>query len=747
MASPLMPGAVPPTELPLVATPAPKFDEIGEQILKAARGKGFWGGLWEGLLEIVTEVASRVMTIALGGMSYVAAFIARTIMRAEAKSDPAFQRLAEAGIEDLFGVKVDMSSVRGPGGRESRTAAASAIGRGVLEGLFGQFTGGRAGVTEPSSEGAEKFLSTVTQLALEGWLEGWMFEALSLGQMEKFADLDDAMAAILGLGRLSRRVMGPPCDVFITQPFTWKLNQTYRPNLLGSAELIRQFLRGRCTRERLFREMAMAGFKDDDIECLLATHQKFLSDSDIDYLVSRGIWTQEQGIQHLRDSGWSETLAKATLELEADKREDAWRRRVADVACDAFARGDIEEPQARASLETLFLPEREKFWMLKLAGAQRVFRSTGLSMSDVEAAVKRSILTIADFRGYCLRQGYSLADTQTLELLLLTDIKESTLAIAARAAAAAEKAAAAQAKLAEQAARRAEIDAELRVREVSLGQFEAMVRAGLRTIEQYREFLRTQKYAAEDVTALSELLGAQIDEHRQELARREELRAEARKKRVSLSDLERAVKRGLMSVDEYRSQLAVLGFGDEDRNLLARLLQGELDDAAEALERRAAAAAALAVRAISLEDLERAVRLGLRSMDTYRARLVAEGFSREDAELLARMLQGAIDEDDAARKRRAEIEAALKKRKVSLAIVEQAVRAGVTSMAAYRTLLVREGYNETDVALLESLLQFEIETAAAAAEKRAQTEARLAERRISLADVERAVKLGLLTLA
>ena len=746
MASPFLPGAVPPTELPLVATPAPKFDEVGAQLTKGLRAKGFWAGLWEGLLDVVQEIASRVFILAMGGMSYAAAYIARTILKAEAKSDPAFQRLAEVAIEDLFGVKVDMSVASGPGGRGARTAAANAIGHGVLEGLFGQFTGSRAGVTEPSAEGAEKFLSVTTQLALEGWLEGWMFEALSLGAMEKFADLDDIMAQILGLGRLSRRVMGPPCDVFITQPFTWKLNQTYRPNLLGSAELIRQFLRGRCTRERLFKEMAMAGFKDDDIEALLVTHQKFLADADLAYLTQHEVWTDEEAVQHLRDSGYSETLAKATLALEWDKKIDVYRRQMADVFCDAYVRRDIEEDQLRTALSGLELPESDQLWMRRVAGIKREFRTKDLSMSDVEAAVKRNILTIADFRAYCLKQGYSLADSMTLELLLLSEVKDKAEADKAKEDAAKAKAALAAAKAAEQAARRAQIEAEQKARGVSLGQFEAMVRAGLRTIEQYREFLRGLKYAAEDVTALSELLAGQIDQRRQELEQREKLRAAAAKKRVSLSDLERAVKRGLMSVDEYRSQLAVLGFGDEDRNLLAQLLQGELDDAAEALRRREAAAAALAVRKVSLEDLERAVRLGLRSMDAYRARLVAEGFSSEDAELLARLLQSVVDADDAARKRRAEIEAALKKRKVSLSEMEQAVRAGVASMAAYRTLLAREGYSEEDAALLEGLLEFEIDAAAAAAKKRAETEARLAERRISLADVQRAVKLGILTL-
>jgi hypothetical protein len=249
------------------------------------------------------------------------------------------------------------------------------------------------------------------------------------------------------------------------------------------------------------------------------------------------------------------------------------------------------------------------------------------------------------------------------------------------------------------------------------------------------------------VADLAELLDGQIDDARAAAERREQLEAEARQRKLSIRDLERAVRLQLMSVDEYRSQLAQAGFSDEDRNLLAGVLQRELALTRENEERKAEAARRLAERKVSLEDLERAVRLGKRTVDSYRARLTAEGFGAEDSDLLADLLRADMKADQEARDRRAEIDARLKRKKVSLADIERAVRAGVSKMSEYRALLVREGYTDQDAELLVRLLQLQLDADREAAETRRKAEARLAEQRISLGDVERAVKLGVLDMA
>jgi len=741
------PGAIPPDDLPDVTTPAPDFLTAGKGLAKGAEEGGFWKGLGDVLGDVFNKVIASAIAILMFNMIRIVGFFAKRMVQGQEVYRAELAELGASSLSHLLGTPVAPPAMASRTARDSRTAISKEMGAKVMEALMGSASTATGGTLTPSSEAAERYVYLMTHMAVEGWMESWLADSMSFHLLERVGDLKDVLERVLGLGRMTRRVLAPVLSTLVETPFQWKLNQIYRPAMLSFSEAIRQYLRGRYTRERLFREGALAGLKDEDIEAVLTTHQKFLGDSDVRLLLDRKVWTEEQGIQHLRDAGWSEALAKTTLQLEEERRVDVYRRKTVDAAVDAFEKRDIEEPQLREMLQTVFLPEWEDFWIRKVAGARRVMNVRHLTTSEVEQAVKRGILSLNDFRAHCERVGYLPADVRTLELLLMTEIADKQAAEKAKAELAAARAQERAAKAQEQAARRAEIEAELAVREVSLAQMEAMVRRGLRSIEQYREFLTALKYAPADVSGLAELLEGQIDDARAAAERRAELEAEARKRKISLSDLERAVKLRLMSVDEYRSQLAAAGFGDEDRQLLAMMLQRELDLAAENEARKAEAAARLAERHISLEDLERAVRLGRRTVDQYRARLAQEGFRAEDADLLADLLRADIKADQEARDRRAEIEARLKRKKISLSDMEQAVRAGVRTMSDYRNVLLREGYSDEDTELLARLLQLRVDADTQAKATHQEAEAKLAERRISLSDVERAVKLGVMDLA
>jgi len=746
--------------LPLVSTPGTPPTEKPKAPFSEADADAFFGRQWRGLMEwfkspewlkwlwgCVEYIFTRLVALVFGLASVMGAKLAEGIAKAEDLSQPAFEQLTRAAIKDLLGVEVQIGGVGKPGERGHHAHVARDMGDAVIKSLFGEVTGASAQTLGPSDANARRFLTAMLQLAFEGWLEGWVAEALSVGQLETFADLDDTLVNALGLGRLSRRVLAPPMSILIEQPFTWLLNRTYRPTLLGSGEAIRQHLRGRYTRERLFSELALAGYKDEDIEALIATHQRFFSVPELVFLNEMENWTDQECVQHLRDQGYSEEMAKAAMALARAEKIDGYKRQAAGIAGAAYEERDIDEGQFRRVLDSLDLPTYEREWIFRTWGLRREFNIKHLSMSDLSDAVKRGILTIADFRREVLTMGYSLADAQTLELMLLEDIRTAEEAKAAKERAAREREEARRRRQQELEDRRREAEARAAERGISLAQEEALVLRGLRTLDQYGDWLRAEGYAAQAVSDLVELLGDRIEEARTAAERKEELAAAAARKKLSLAELERAVKLQLMSVDEYRSQLAAIGFSDEDRQLLATMLQKELDQAAAAAQAKAAAQQALAVQHIALADLELAVRRGLRSVDQYHAELLARGFAEGDADLLADLLRQDLAADQAARDRQAEIAAALKKRKISLAELQAAVRAGIATMAEYRATLAREGYSDTDIDLLVRLLRLQIDADRQAAEKRKQAETRLAEAHISLSDLERAVKLGVTEIA
>jgi len=744
--APVEPGA-PPPDLPIVEIEAPRFAEAAKQATAGAVEGGVWDAFWSscwkfalgGLGKIVGWLFSIWTSIALKG--------AQIIDQAETANAPEFQRLVNAGISDLFNVDVGVDPQRGAAGRGSRRQAAKTIGEAMLTGLFGSFSGAGAQQLTPGSRGAEEYLTVVGQLAIEGWLAGFTAEMLSLGAIETYGELDDIVAEVLGLGRLTRRVLGPPVSILVETPFEWLLNKTYRPKLLSSSQCARQFARGRWTREQVDEELARQGFSKERIDALLAVDSKYLTDTDLDYLISRGTWTREQAVKHLQEQGWTAELAGTLLAIAEDRRLDSYRRQYASVAGDSFSRGEIDEMQYRRILETSGLPTREQEMNRLVDGLRRELRVKELSLGQVEDAVKRKILTVQDFRVNVLAMGYSFEDAQTLELTLLTEISEAEAAATERARIEEERAEEKAARLAEAEKRRQEAEARLAVRGLSLAQFERLVRGGLRTIEDYRGFLALEKFTLADQQALAELLSDEIDERAADEERRAELAGQAEVRRVSLADLEDAVKRGLRTIAQYRQSLAELGFAEGDRDLLARLLQADIDDAAAKAEQKRLAEEAAAGRGVNLAKIELAARRGLRTVADYRASLAAQGFAAADVDLLASLLELQIADDDAARLKREEAAATLAPRLISLSDVEAAVRAGIRTLGDYRATLAVQGFTAADQDTLARLLEYEIEQDRLAQQVHDQAEAELAPRRISLSALERAVQLGVVPIS
>jgi hypothetical protein len=143
------------------------------------------------------------------------------------------------------------------------------------------------------------------------------------------------------------------------------------------------------------------------------------------------------------------------------------------------------------------------------------------------------------------------------------------------------------------------------------------------------------------------------------------------------------------------------------------LLTAELAQIRAAEKKRAEAEKAAAKRQISLSDLERAVRLGVRTVVEYQGVLQALGYSAQDQQTLVALLQLQLRQDQAARAKRQEVETAVAARGLSLSQWERAVLEGIRSLAEYQAWLREQGYGEEDAATLVALLQLELAARAA----------------------------------
>lgn len=724
--------------------PAP-FKELADDLSLRLFSIGNLGRLGKTLTNTIGDAFEVVIAFLLKSAGAIGVFIATELADAEDRAEPAFGKLAATAVKDLFGVDVSEGAMTGRGNRGGRKQAADAIGGAVLRAITGTAGGGAAGQLQPGTKAAEDYLSFVVQMGLEGWLEGWIVEALSLGQLERFGDLDDIMAQSLGLGRITARIVRPMLNTLVVTPMQWQIDKTYRPQLLSAAAAVRQYHRGRYTREQLVEELARQGWSDGRIDALVNESTKFLGEADVEHLVFVSSLAFDVGVEKLKSIGYSDETARAALQVAGDKRLAAVYLRIARAAVDAYVNRDIERGDLDALLRANVNYEPERAALIEEAEFGRQFTRKRLSLSDMENAVKRGIRDARDYRNLARDLGYEEEDVLTLELLLQAEMQGQREAAAAKRAA--EEAAAREkaAKAAEAAKRKTELELARSRTLPSLAQVERAVVRGILPIDRYAAQLRAEKYVEADIAFLVELVAQAREQFLDDEERRDEAERRAAQQELAIGTLERAVERGILAIEEYAEQLRSRNFDGDQVRILTSLLQARLDDLAADRARRAALEREASTRGIALADLVRAVRRGIRTIADYETALEAAGFAASDVATLVALLRDELARDAEARAEKDRAQAAAAARGVSLETIARAVKLGVRDRDDYAAALLEAKLAPEAQLVLLDLLDAEIASAARARELRAGAVGVDQAKVLPLSQVEAAVKAGVRT--
>jgi len=560
--------------------------------------------------------------------------------------------------------------------------------------------------------------------------------------------LTPIMADVLGLGRLSRRVLAPPLKILVEDPYTWKLNLQYRPTLLAHDQAIRQYLRGvpGWDRAKLDDHLGRQGFNAAAIDALINLDTKRLADSDVDYLVSRGHWSQAQGVQAYRDVGYDEATANILLALALDKRLDAHNQELLNAQIDAFMNGEIDAAALHDAFLGSTMPDGEKAVAEAVAVAKRQLNVTHLTLAQVETLIQAHIMNLDDLRVWMTRANYPEDEQTLLELWLFGKIESADQAAAAKLQ---KQTDAAAAKLAKQQAaeqKAADEAAKAQVRGVSLSAFQQLVKTGLRTFDDYKAFLSALGLKAPAIQDLLDLLHSQITAQQTLDQKHAALDAAAAVKHLPLSQTEAAVVAGVLSIGELQKFMAASGYAAEDINIVTAFVQAKLDAAAAAASTKQQATAALAAKGLSLADLERAVKLGVMPIDQYQSALAAAGFTPESIAILAASLQAELTTTQQTAQQAGDVSAALATKGVSLAQEQLLVKNGLATLDQYQAFLTGQGYAADDAAALRSLLDLQIQQLKAAAAAHELATQKAAQQNISLAKEEEAVIAGIRTM-
>lgn len=230
-------------------------------------------------------------------------------------------------------------------------------------------------------------------------------------------------------------------------------------------------------------------------------------------------------------------------------------------------------------------------------------------------------------------------------------------------------------------------------------------------------------------------------------ARRDAIAGEHAHWTGTLGEAERLVVRQVMPTNQYRQILIDHNLSAGDADALVTVAVQDRDARTAAGAKRAAAAAKNPTPALSLSTLERATIMGALSVDQLRAELTTRNYDVVDAGIIVDLVNDAIAARQAALARTAAAAATLASKSINLAQVQKAVVDGVQSLAQYAAFLTAQKFDATSIATLVADMQVQLNNRALANERHAAAVAKLEASHLSLAEEEKAVVKGILTLA
>jgi len=451
-----------------------------------------------------------------------------------------------------------------------------------------------------------------------------------------------------------------------------------------------------------------------------------------------------QVVARAQDLGYDAETAKALVEIAQTEDRDRYMAPIVSEAVTAYINHDLDEATAIQTIRGAASSQHAADMIFLAAKARRGLRVRRLTSAQVASLVEDGILIFRDYRDALERDGYPPEDISALELGLRHRIDQAAELAALRAEQAAER----ERDRAEAAAKRDARERELAERRArtfpTIAEYRRAYVRGYIERENYIAALTREKFAPDDQAFLVADADAERTEYLRDVAAAEAAAARDTGADVPIAGIERAVERGILTIAQYRDELARRDFDAGEVNLLARLLEQRIADQRDAETRRAAAADRAQRAAIPLSDFERAVRLGVRTLDDYAAYLASIDTPEVSRALILDLLRAQLAADDAARQRRDDAAARAAVKGISLEQRARAVVRGLRPLEYYAAALVEAGVPVDDQQTLIDLVAADAADAAAARDRRNQIEQSLDDPTLTLAQVERAVRLGVL---
>jgi hypothetical protein len=446
-----------PPEIPAVTTPDLK--STAQLAASGLSSAGFWNDAWLGLWAGLVEALKIVLTILAGAFDDVAALLTSFFTAAQGQDTPGFNNLVAAVLSDTLGVEVSAADLQQAQFESGRVGAMRAVGGDLFNTLANEFISGTASADagggigglpgvpgtpltpEQGVEAAKAFIGFALSFAVRQGNVAFLSSALPWEWLGGIREYGEMMAKNLGLGRLVRRALQPYIQTLISTPLQEALNRQYRPHVLDAKQIAGAFIRGEIDRSTYSDLLTGLGYKDRDIELLIADTYTRLNQGELLLLNETGAISDNDllaGVQKLGFNSSDIPLLIQARQLEQTQKLDV---AYAEMLADDLAEGRIDQGTYTSILSTLKIPPMVRDAATRNAAHRTERRHKHLSLGFLKRAYMNAVITIDEYLAGAAALGYAQDEIDLLEQELLVEQKNAADKVKAKAAAAAAKAA------------------------------------------------------------------------------------------------------------------------------------------------------------------------------------------------------------------------------------------------------------------------------------------------------------------
>src|SRR5215469_1990 len=163
----------------------PNYRVIGQALGSGLKDAGIGGPKSGWITNFFLHPVSTILTFLAYIIAFLVAkflcilsFLMRLVTSIDDAAAPGIDSVVRASLEHVFGIEVGGSPARGVAGGVRGEDTAKKIGKQINGALARSVAASQGNTLQPSTAAADKFLGQMARMGVEGWIDGFVAEAV-----------------------------------------------------------------------------------------------------------------------------------------------------------------------------------------------------------------------------------------------------------------------------------------------------------------------------------------------------------------------------------------------------------------------------------------------------------------------------------------------------------------------------------------------------------------------------------------